>query len=577
MSKTVFKKLSLVVAVGTALALSGCATEISKQVESEYKTQTKVATDLVDRAAIKVPAQPLFSKQAGFYVEKTPLPQATDATADLPPIFKRTVNFDSDRRTWSLQDLFVKLNQLSEATGSGSGLLFTASQDIYEADPSRIGTNISKPANQDSTSGAGKGGATAGAAAVAAAPGAAGGQNQRVDVLISDLKYKNGSLAGLLDTIATKTNLAWRYDGERVHFFRYDTRIFTIDALAGTNKTENTISSQGSAKTATSGGGGATTGTSTGSTTSSSTESKIFADVWSDVSSSIQSQLTGRGKMSVMQSTGQVAVTDTPDQLRRIQQYVNDLNRLLGKQISFNVEVYSVNITDEDSAGLDWNLAWKTLGNKYGLNFANAGNTQTNQGKITLNLFNGGNGSTSNWNGSQAVVGALSSIGKTTLVTSSRVTTLNNITVPVSVIRETAYLESMSTTVTGTSGISQTSLSPGLVTTGFVMGLTPRVSNTDKITVQFSMNLANLINIPTFTAPDGKSAIQLPERDVRNALQQVKMRSGETVILSGFQQTAANLNSSGIGDAKNWLAGGAKSAKATNTTLVILITPYITE
>lgn len=558
MSKAVFsmKKLALVAAIATAL--SGCATEGIKRAQEDYKTQSTTAVELASNAQIKMPGEPLFSKRSSFWLDKTPLPSAPDPTAELPPAFKKQSDFRSDG-TVSLQEMFDRLNKLS-------GLNFSVSPDVYEADPSRMGTNLTAAGNQDST----------GTTPRASAPQASsGGGGQRVDVLVTDFKYNKGTLAGLLDSLAIKTNLAWRYDGERVHFFRYETRIFRIDALAGMSKTESTISSTGSAKNATGGGGGATSGASQSTSTSQSTEMKTFSDVWADVSTALQAQLSARGKMSIMQSTGQVTITDTPAQLRGVQHYIGDLNKMLGKQVSFNVDVYAVDVNDQDSMGLDWNLVWQSLSSKYGLGLASAGNTNAAQGIFSLNLLNSTNGQASNFNGSKAMFGALSSIGKTSLVTSTSLITLNNMTVPVAVTNETAFVESQETTVTGTAGTAQTSLKPGLVTTGFNMNLTPRLTESDQMMIQFSMDLSDLVGIKTFSSPDGRAAIQLPERNVRNFLQRVGMRSGQTLVLSGFQQNRTDLASSGIGNANNWVAGGKRNGGTKSTTLVIMITPYI--
>lgn len=564
MGKAVFsmKKLALVAAIAASLAsMGGCATQTTKLAQDEFKTQSSAAKELADHAQVKVQGEPLFSKKAGFWLEKTPLPTAPDNTKELPPVFKKPGDINVDSAI-SLQEVF---NRLHKATG----LHFTVAPDVYEADPSRMGTNLtpaSASANQDST---GRGGATP------PAQGGSRGEGQRVDVLVSNFKYNGGNFAGLLDSLAIKTNLAWRFDGERVHFFRYDTRIFRIDALAGMSRTESTISSTGSAKNARGGGGGATSGASQSTSTSQSTEMKTFSDVWADVSTSLQAQLSARGKMSMMQSTGQVTITDTPAQLRGVEQYIRDLNKMLGKQVSFNVDVYAVDVNDEDTMGLDWGMVWQSISSKYGLGLSSVGNTQAAQGIFSLNLLNSANGQPNNFNGSKVMFGALSSIGKTSLVTSTSMITLNNMTVPVAVTNETAYVESQETTVTGTAGTAQTSLKPGLVTTGFNMNLTPRLTESDQMMIQFSMDLSDLVGIKTFSSPDGRAAIQLPERNVRNFLQRVGMRSGQTLVLSGFQQARTDLASSGIGNADNWALGGKKNAGKKTTTLVIMITPYI--
>lgn len=550
MKKTVFRMSALAAGIVIALSQTGCATQNMKVVESKTAEDTKDIASLAEQSRVKTPANPLFSKEKTFWVEKAPLPPSTDPAAQLPPIFKKDITFNL-QATIPFQELLARLNKTT-------GLMFTVAQDVYEADSGRMGANLSSAQNKDSTS---------------AAPGAsqalgASSGSKLVDVMLSDIIH-SGSLASFLDVVATKANLAWKYDGERVHFFRYDTRVYRVEALAGGVKTQASIRSSAQGK-AGSGGAG-----STSSSSQSETSMDTFSDVWTDVSASLQAQLSPRGRMSLMPSMGQITVTDTPERLRRVEQYMKDLNKALAKQIAFNVDVYAVEIANDDEFGVDWNLIWQSLSSKYNLGFQAAGNVPATGGIFTLNLLDSLTGNRSNWNGSQSMLGLLAQVGKTSLVTSTSLVTLNHMPVPVSVMKETAYLQEQETTVTGTSGTAQTALKAGVITTGFNMNLTPKLGDAEKMQLQFSMDLSDLIDIVTFTSPDGKSAIQLPQRNVRNFLQRVSMRSGQTLILSGFQQTLADYGTKGLINPNNWWAGGSKEAKGAHTTLVIMITPYV--
>lgn len=556
MKKSIFRLSVLAIGVAAALSQTGCATQNMKDVEAKVQADGVSAQALAEQARVKVATQPLFSKESTFWVDKTPLPPSQDPAAQLPPIFRKDMTFNL-QASIPFQELLARLNR-------STGLMFTVAQDVYEADPGRTGTNLSAlSSNVDATSAAPRGMGVG-----AAAGGASGSGGKLVDVMISDLIY-NGSLAGLLDVVATKANLAWKFDGERVHFFRYETRAFRVAALAGGVKSQAKVSSGAQGKT-----GGSDAGSSS-SSSSQETSMDATADVWSDISASLQAQLSPRGKMSLMPSTGQITVTDTPEKLRRVEQYIKELNKSLSKQVAFNVDVYSVEINDSDNRGVDWNAVWQTMSSKYSLGYQAVGNTASAGGTFTLNLLNSLSGNRSNWNGSLAMVGLLSKIGRTSLVTSTSLVTLNYIPVPVSVTKETAYLKEQETTVSGTSGTAQTALKAGTLTTGFNMNLTPRLGDNDKMLLQFSMDLSDLIGIATFTSPDGKSAIQLPQRNVRNFLQRVSIKSGQTLVLSGFQQTRSDLGSKGLWNAHNWALGGEKDATGANTTLVIMITPYV--
>lgn len=559
--------IKTVLAASILAGMTGCATNGMKSAEVEHQTQAASSANLAEKSFMKVQQTPLISKAGTFWVEKTPLPQRVDPASQLPPVFSRHVEFNQ-QASLPLSELFVRLASLPTV----AGLRYTVAQDVYEADPSKLGVNVGalnsgSAGNADSASKAGPQQPKTTGGSVG---GSGDGSTKRVDVMVSDLIFK-GTFVELLDTIATKTNLAWRYDGEKVNFFRYESRIFRIDALAGNLSTHSTISSTGTG----SGGSGGGSGPSNSSSSNSSTSVDVKSDLMADVSSALQSQLSARGKMSLMPSTGQVTVTDTPEQLAKIERYIKDLNKALGKQIAFNVHVYAVQSNANDGYGVDWNAVWSTVATKYNLGFKTSGNTASMGNLFSVNLINAANGAPNDFNGSSAIVGALSTVGKTSLVTSTSVVTLNYIPVPVSVTTETGYLQEVSTTVSGTSGTSQTSLKPGSVVSGFNMNLLPQAGDSDDLTVQFSMDLSDLVKLSTFTSPDNKSSIQLPQKVLRNFLQRVSMRSGETLILSGFQQTKASDDKNGIGDPGFWAAGGSRNTTGSNTTLVIMITPYV--
>jgi type IVB pilus formation R64 PilN family outer membrane protein len=157
--------------------------------------------------------------------------------------------------------------------------------------------------------------------------------------------------------------------------------------------------------------------------------------------------------------------------------------------------------------------------------------------------------------------------------TSASVTTLNNQPVPVQVATQQGYLASISTTNTANVG-SQTSLTPGTVTTGFNMTLLPHVLDDGTVLMQFYTNLSSLIALqPVSSGGSNPLTIQTPEIDTRNFLQRVAMKSGATLVISGYEGTNDNLTSRGIGKAENYVLGGGFGASRSRDIIVILITP----
>jgi type II secretory pathway component GspD/PulD (secretin) len=91
------------------------------------------------------------------------------------------------------------------------------------------------------------------------------------------------------------------------------------------------------------------------------------------------------------------------------------------------------------------------------------------------------------------------------------------------------------------------------------------------VLLQFSTDISSLRALRTVTS--STSSIESPELDTRNFLQRVAMKSDETLIISGFEQSEDNLTQQGTGTPSNMLLGGRLGATSSKEVIVILITP----
>ncbi|MGZ5779892.1 MAG: PilN family type IVB pilus formation outer membrane protein, partial [Burkholderiaceae bacterium] len=217
-----------------------------------------------------------------------------------------------------------------------------------------------------------------------------------------------------------------------------------------------------------------------------------------------------------------------------------------------------------DNYGIQWDLVYKNLFSKYSIKntLASVGGTALSAGILST--------SNSKFAGSEMVIQALSQQGKVRRETTASVVTLNNQPVPVQVAKQTTYLKSSQTTITALVGAS-TTLTPGTVTSGFNMSILPHVLNNGTVMLQFSTDISALRGFRTVTS--NGSSIETPEIDTRNFLQRVSMKSNETLIISGFEQTDDNLDQNGVGTPTNYLLGGGFNGTSNKEVIVILITP----
>lgn len=384
-----------------------------------------------------------------------------------------------------------------------------------------------------------------------------------------------GALKGLLDRVTAMLGLSWHYDkNEGVVISYLDTQTFAIAAMPSITET-STVVKAGTSTTSGSqgagGGGGDNSGVGGDSGTNTSTTVSMKNDLLTDIKNNLESMLTpGIGRLSLSPSTGSVTVTDTPQVLDRIRGYLKTTNNKITKQIIFNVKVLSITLKDTDELGLDMDLVYKSLNGKWGFNIVN------NFADVSSNLTSGTvsiNDPDDRFSGTNAIIKALSEQGRVSVVTSPSVTTLNLQPAPVQVARQTSYLAQRSVTTTANVG-SQSSITPGTVTTGFNMTLLPSILDESRdIILQYNINLSSLLQIRKLG--DDSEQVEMPEVDSRVFSQRVKLHSGETLILSGFEQTSENGNKAGAGDASWWGFGGSRSRSTNKDVIVVVITPVI--
>lgn len=403
---------------------------------------------------------------------------------------------------------------------------------------------------------------------------AASGDNRR----LVDINYK-GELPGLLDMVTARFGLSWKEEEGRIKIYNLDTETFHLHALASDTDMRSEMQS---GTTMVNGGGSTTGGTSGGgssggnlggtSGTNQNTVVAMKASMWKDLQTTVESMRSGKGRVAVSPSMGTVTVTDNSDVLSRVRSYVDRENTSLTKQVLFNIKVVSVTVNDTDSAGISWAAVYQSLSGKYGFKLTSAFAAPSNAvaGAFSI-LQNSG----SQWAGTDAIVNALSEQANVSIVKEPTASTLNLQPVAVQVARQDGFIAGTSTTTTAQVG-SSTALQTGMITTGFNMSLLPYVMQDNRMLLQFSINLSNLRNLRQVR--EGNAIAELPEVDLPvSSTQKVRLSPGDTLMLTGFDQEDQSATRTGSFTPGNVLFGGGVNAKKSKSTLIVLITPLITE
>ena len=257
----------------------------------------------------------------------------------------------------------------------------------------------------------------------------------------------------------------------------------------------------------------------------------------------------------------------------QVSTYVNGINQRLQDQVALSVKVLSVAMNKGEDFQFDIGVALQDAG-RYGLALGSLG-PATSPAAGTGGLGWAIVDASSNLNGTNGIITALSEAGNVSIVTSASVTTVSGQPVPLQVARERGYLKNVSRD-TDVNGTVNTTYETANVTTGFNLHLVPRVQSDGSIMLQYGVNISELVGEQDgfdIFEPTDDIRVQLPNVDQRNFVQSVIVPNGATLALAGFERVQASSAKTGQGNPGFFFLGGGKTSSMRREVVVILITP----
>lgn len=513
-----------ILAASVALVLGGCASP-----------QVRVADVAIEKTSERATAAYARTGEVVKREAPTPVLQSKDAVWMPVKKYERSINPADQRllhRTITINRDFRSVMEVAQRLTLLFGVPVTVAKDALETtQPLAAQAGASSPPQ------VGQAGTTAASDIVSIA--------------------YSGSLSGFLDIVAARYGLSWELVDGKVAIFRNITRTFVMKAVPGNAALSSKVS----------------TGSTNGGAASSSetTLSASVLSVWQSIEDGIKAMLTDKGRVVVSPATGTVTVTDAPAAMKSVEAFIEQQNAHLSRQVTVQVQVLSVSLDESDNYGINWDAVWQSLGGNYNIALGNLLAPAAGSTGLTFSVPDTATGNMAQWKGSSAIISALAKQGKVSVVTSVTAVTLNNQPVPVQVGRQTGYLASSTTTITD--GTSSTSITPGTVNTGFSLTVLPHIQDAENLFLQYSVDISNLLELRQITS--GDSTIQTPDIETRNFMQRIGLKTGETLVLAGFESAQNSALTQGVGDPRFPLLGGGQNGINNKNIIVVLLRPIL--
>lgn len=368
----------------------------------------------------------------------------------------------------------------------------------------------------------------------------------------------------LLDDIARQAQLSWRPAASGAEFYRVETRVFQ---LAGTAQVANTTATLGR------NGGQNSIFESTSKTGFETKDQSQFRGFMA----AIDAMLSTGGKAQLSNESQTLVVTDTPANLQRIAGFVEEQNRIMSRRVRVVLEAIEVVDKDNSELSLDWDIIYGSASRALS-NGGPASLASAQAGRISLGPTTGP------FRGSRLVIDALNEVGVVVnrrffpfLTTSGRPVT--------QAIRTTFnYVDQVQATgaPAGSSVVTATqapTVTQKEETVGTFVTIVPTAKTDNTIFLSISFDLTSAQPLVPFTVGSEESSVTVQQKTIDGTgfIQELPIRSGQTVLVGGLESITAQDTSRRVGSGAPILFGGSNAAKVNKSRLLLLVTAVTEE
>ena len=299
----------------------------------------------------------------------------------------------------------------------------------------------------------------------------------------------------------------------------------------------------------------------------------------------------GEEHFTVNRLTGTVLVTATKRNLEKVEQFLNKIRKVMGRQVLIEAKVIEVTLSQGYQFGIDWAFTFQLGGNWSGSVGLGTSNFSTVVSPISpgFSIATGRGGVTRTFTHGtiesvniSAVVNALEQQGDVRLLSNPRINMMNGQTGLLTVGRNTAYISQIQSTILqGTNPVVTYSVGTSSILSGITIGIVPFVNDVGEISLTITPILSELVTLDTknIGSTDNQLQISLPTVDLRELSTTAKVREGQMVVIGGLTRRTEKVKENQVPFlGKVPLVGGlfrSTDRGEVNTELVIILQPVL--
>lgn len=270
-------------------------------------------------------------------------------------------------------------------------------------------------------------------------------------------------------------------------------------------------------------------------------QSESKTDFWKELEKAVATVLgDGPQRMVVVTpQAGLVTVRGMPDEIAAVKAFLGQSEQHLQRQVVLEAKIIEVTLNDEYQQGINWQNAIANI-RSTGFNLSTSGAVASNAistslGGVTAISFNN-----ADFNG---VINLLETQGNAQVLSSPRVTAMNNQKAVIKVGQDEYFVTNVSTdTIVGTGG---TTSSPNITLQPFFSGIaldvTPQIDQNGSVILHVHPSVTETAEQnKTIRFSNEQIVLPLAQSNIRESDTIIRARSGEIVVIGGLMQTVTS-------------------------------------
>jgi general secretion pathway protein D len=236
--------------------------------------------------------------------------------------------------------------------------------------------------------------------------------------------------------------------------------------------------------------------------------------------------------------TGLIAVRATDKQHEKIQNFVDQVMSNARRQVMIEATIVEVRLSDNYQQGINWSSLIKSGGNTFKIVQSSAG-LPTAVGNGILGVI-----SNPTANSIAQQVSLLESFGDVRVLSSPKVSVMNNQTALIKVVDNLVYFIVGATTTSNQTGFTTTFTSePKTLPVGFTMSVTPQISDADSVLFNLKPSISRITTFVNDPNPDlAKAGVvsKIPQTQTREMESVLRIENNQIGVMGGLMQDSIN-------------------------------------